>query len=132
MVAVDRLYNGAQPLLARPIEERRARKSVVHAMPRSNQHFLKSPAVFAKVVHLPGNAGGVLLPGFFAEYARLPRHLAKVPGHSFAVSVCVWRFGKIDWVFCPIHEKRPPYHFCLPKFYMPKLKKRSAEYKPPR
>ena len=40
-------------------------------MPRSNQHFLKSPAVFAKVVYLPGNAGGILLPGFLTDVLGL-------------------------------------------------------------
>ena len=131
MVAVDRLDNGAQPLLARPIEERRARKSVVHAMPRSNQHFLKSPAVFAKVVYLPGNAGGILLSGFLTECACPPCYLFQMFSHGFSVPICIWRFGKIDCVFRPIHGKDSP-TFCLPKFHMPKSKKRSAEHKPPR
>ena len=85
----------------------------------------------AAVIFGRWNAGGILLSGFLTECACPPCYLFQMFSHGFSVPICVWRFGKIDCVFRPIHGKDSP-TFCLPKFHMPKSKKRSAEHKPPR
>ena len=132
VVAVDCLYNGAQPLLARPIEERRRPEK------RGPRHAAFQPA-------LPEKPCCIRQSRVFARQRgqafccpvsspNVPAHLATFSRCSATVSLCpfrVWRFGKIDCVFRPRSSKEPP-TLSMPKFHDPKIEKALRGRKPPR